>query len=193
MNKKERFLQELSQLKSEDGNTLLGMVIGLVIGLGIALGAAYFMQKNPPAERPNIRVPEPNLVPKVNPDGTTTNELKDPNSALYGKPRVPENNAETAQQSPASIEQPSVAPEVKPTVIYWIQVGAYAEKSAAESQKAVLALQGLQSKIFEYKTDTQTTWRVRVGPYSELPEMSGDKNKLDNAGIAYSVIKANKS
>ncbi len=190
MNKKDSFLQELKYLKSEEGNTLLGLVIGLVIGLGIALAAAYFMQKNPPAERPNIRVPEPKLIPKVNPDGTTSNELKDPNGPLYGKPKTAESTSES--NAPAAVDQ-STATETKLETIYWIQVGAYADKSAAESQKAVLALQGLQSKIFEHKTDTQTTWRLRVGPYSELQDMGGDKTKLDNAGIAYSVIKANKS
>jgi cell division protein FtsN len=190
MNKKDSLLQEVKYLKTEEGNTLLGLVIGLVIGLGIALAVAYFMQKNPPAERPNVRVPEPKLIPKENPDGTTSNELKDPNGPLYGKLRSVESTSENT--SPIVADQ-ATSTETKPVTIYWIQVGAYADKSAAESQKAVLALQGLQSKIFEHKTETQTTWRVRVGPYSELQDMSGDKTKLDNAGIAYSVIKANKS
>ena len=190
MNKKTHYLKEIEHLKSEDGNTFLGIIIGLVLGLGLALGAAYFMQKNPPAERPNLRIPEPKLIPKINPDGTTSNELKDPNGPLYNKSRNSENATENTQA--AAVDQAPPAPEAKPTVIYWIQVGAYSDKAAAESQKAVLALQGLQSKIFEHKTDTQTTWRLRVGPYSELPDMSGDKNKLDSAGIAYSVIKANK-
>ena len=71
-------------------------------------------------------------------------------------------------------------------------MGAFGERAYAESQKAQLALQGLQAKISEYKTDTQSTWRVRVGPYAELQDLNDDKNKLDNAGISYSVIKANK-
>jgi cell division protein FtsN len=192
MTKKTHVQQEVQDLKSEQGNILLGMVIGLVIGLGIALAAAYFIQKNPPSERPNVRLPELPVVPKVNPDGTITNELRDPNAPLYSKPKNSENSADNAN-IPAPVNESSVAvPEPKATSIYWIQVGAFGEKAAAESQKAQLALQGLQAKISEYKTETQSTWRVRVGPYAELQDLNDDKNKLDNAGISYSVIKANK-
>jgi cell division protein FtsN len=50
----------------------------------------------------------------------------------------------------------------------------------------------MQAKVTENKIEGQSTWRVRIGPYSELPDLNDDKNKLDNAGISYSVIKANK-
>jgi cell division protein FtsN len=189
---KTRAENEIQHLKTEQGNILLGMLFGLVIGLGIALAAAYFIQKNPPTERANVRPPQLPVVPKVNADGTTTNELRDPNTPLHSKPKTPESSAEV-QSLPSPVVEP-VAPssEAKTSVIYWIQVGAYSERAYAESQKAQLALQGLQSRIIEQKTDTQSTWRVRIGPYAELQDLNDDKNKLDNANISYSVIKANK-
>jgi cell division protein FtsN len=190
---KTRAENQLQHLNSEQGNILLGMLFGLVIGLGIALAAAYFIQKNPPTERANVRPPQLPVVPKINKDGTTTNELRDPNVPLQGKPKTPESSLENPQSIPSAVIEPTApVPAVKPGVIFWIQVGAYSEKSSAESQKAQLALQGLQSKITEQKTDTQSTWRVRVGPYAELEDLNDDKNKLDNANISYSVIKANK-
>jgi cell division protein FtsN len=179
-------------LQSEQGNILLGMVIGLVIGLGIALAAAYFIQKNPPTEKPNIRLPELSVVPKMNADGTTTNELRDPNAPLHSKLKTPDSSAENQSVSPPVIEPTPSAPEVKTSVIYWIQVGAYSDKAFADSQKAQLAMQGFQAKITENKIEGQSTWRVRIGPYSELPDLNDDKNKLDNSGFSYSVIKANK-
>jgi cell division protein FtsN len=183
---------KLQHLKSEQGNIFLGILFGLVIGLGIALAAAYFIQKNPPTEKANVRTPQLSVVPKVNADGTTTNELRDPNLPLQSKPKTSEGSAEN-QNSPSPVSEPATpVPEVKTSVIYWIQVGAYSERAYAESQKAQLAFQGLQSKIFEQKTDTQSTWRVRIGPYAELQDLNDDKNKLDNANISYSVIKANK-
>jgi cell division protein FtsN len=190
---KTRAENQPQHLNSEQGNILLGMLFGLVIGLGIALAAAYFIQKNPPTERSNVRPPQLPVVPKINKDGTTTNELRDPNLPLQGKPKTPESALENQPSIPSAVIEPTApVPAVKPSVIFWIQVGTYAEKSSAESQKAQLALQGLQSKITEQKTDTQSTWRVRIGPYAELEDLNVDKNKLDNANISYSVIKANK-
>ena len=194
MTKNSQFQKELHQLQSEQGNILLGMVIGLVIGLGIALAAAYFIQKNPPTEKPNVRPPELSVVPKVNADGTTTNELRDPNGPLQGKPKTPDSSVDN-HNIPAPVSEPAPpapAPEVKTSAIYWLQVGAYSDKAFADSQKAQLAMQGMQAKVTENKIEGQSTWRVRIGPYSELPDLNDDKHKLDNAGVSYSVIKANK-
>ena len=192
MTKKSQFQKELHQLQSEQGNILLGMVIGVVIGLGIALAAAYFIQKNPPTEKPNVRPPELSVVPKVNADGTTTNELRDPNAPLHSKPKTPDSSADNQNIPTPVIEPTPPVPEVKASAIYWLQVGAYSDKAFADSQKAQLAMQGFQAKITENKVEGQSTWRVRIGPYSELPDLNDDKNKLDNSGFSYSVIKANK-
>ena len=192
MTKKSHFQKELHQLQSEQGNILLGMVIGLVIGLGIALAAAYFIQKNPPSEKPNVRLPELSVVPKVNADGSTTNELRDPNTPLQGKPKTSVNASDSVNTPPPLVEPTPPVPEVKTSVIYWLQVGAYSDKAFADSQKAQLAMRGMQAKVTENKIEDQSTWRVRIGPYSELPDLNDDKHKLDNAGISYSVIKANK-
>lgn len=183
---------ELQLLRSDQGNVVLGMVVGLVIGLGIALAAAYYIQKNPPQERGNLRPPEVSMVSKVSPDGSPANELKDPNAPLQGKPKLPESVPEILNTPPAATEAAAPPVEAKVAVIYWIQVGVFTERAFAETQKAQVALQGLQSRVSEHKTDTQSSWRVRIGPYAELQDLNGDKNKLDNANIAYSVIKANK-
>ena len=187
-----RLIQKEKQDRAgEQGNILLGMVIGLVLGLGIALAAAYFIQKNPPSEKPNFRAPEIPTVPKVHSDGTIGNEIRDPNSPIQSnKSKIPEKPTENTSIPEAVHTAPPT--EVRPTYIYWIQAGAYVEKAMAENQKGQLALQGVQAKVTEFKTDTQSTWRVRVGPYNEIQDLSDDKTKLDNAGISYSVIKANK-
>ena len=178
-----RLIQKEKQDRAgEQGNILLGMVIGLVLGLGIALALS---------EKPNVRAPEIPTVPKVHSDGTIGNEIRDPNSPIQSnKSKIPEKPTENTSIPEAVHTAPPT--EVRPTYIYWIQAGAYVEKAMAENQKGQLALQGVQAKVTEFKTDTQSTWRVRVGPYNEIQDLSDDKTKLDNAGISYSVIKANK-
>ena len=114
-----RLIQKEKQDRAgEHGNILLGMVIGLVIGLGIALAAAYFIQKNPPSEKPNMRTPDIPTVPKVNPDGTIGNEVRDPNSPIQSNKSK---NAEKPSDTTAISENNHVTPtEVKPTYIYWL-------------------------------------------------------------------------
>jgi cell division protein FtsN len=189
---------ELNQLKSEDGNILLGMALGLVIGLGIALAAAYFIEKNPPAEKSNVRAPEIPLISKVSPDGSVTSEAQDPNMPMQGKQK-PSDSQGVSSNLPSSVDtqgssSPALSqePETKSKVTYYIQVGSFSDRTGAESNKAQLAMQGMQAKISESKKDDQPIWRVRLGPYTSLQDMEDDKNSLENAGMAYSVIKVNK-
>jgi cell division protein FtsN len=179
---------------SEQGNILIGMVIGLVIGLGVALATAYFIEKNPPVEKPNVRAPEIPLTPKINQDGSVTNEAQDPNVPMQGKQKTVEAPSDTSATPTAVDNPPPAAPvaDTKPTSTYYIQVGAFNDKSSADANKAQLAMQGMQAKVSETKKDDQTVWRVRLGPFSSLQDMENDKNNLDNAGISYSVIKVNK-
>lgn len=179
------------------GNIYLGLVLGLVIGLGIALGVAYMIQKNPPVEKPNVRAPDVPVVPKIKADGSISEELQDPNSPLKPKPRAPDTTSGVDDPPPAFPSSPPPPPSTtetaKPNAIYWIQVGAYTDRSAAESQKATLALQGMQSKITEHKGETNVTYRVRLGPFNSLQEVEDVKNQLNNADIPNTVIKFNKS
>jgi cell division protein FtsN len=189
--------KEVKETKSGTSNLLLGMGFGLVIGLGIALVAAYLIEKNPPIEKLNSRAPDIALVPKVAEDGTVTNEAADPNTTLQGKQKKPEIATDTSvAASPVDIPPPptpAATTENPSGTSFFIQAGSFNDKSAAESSKAQLAMQGMQAKISEFKKDDKTTsWRVRLGPYGNPQEMVDDKNNLDNAGIAFSVIKVNK-
>ena len=53
-------------------------------------------------------------------------------------------------------------------------------------------MQGLQARISEVKNEVSSIWRVRIGPFTSLQEMQSSKSRLDDAGVSYSVIKANK-
>ena len=185
-----------TQLNPEPAKMLFGVVIGLIIGLGIALVVAYTIIRNPPVEKQNVRTPDIPIVPKIMPDGTI-GESRDINSPL----RLKGKNAEAADVSPstdappvAQVPPPQVVDtkEVSPGVTYWLQVGAYTDKAAAETEKAGIAMQGLQARISEVKNEVSSIWRVRIGPFASLQEMQSSKSRLDDAGVSNSVIKANK-
>ena len=186
-----------TQLNPEPAKMLFGVVIGLIIGLGIALVVAYTIIRNPPVEKQNVRTPDIPIVPKIMPDGTI-GESRDINSPL----RLKGKNAEAADVSSSTDAPPVVqalsppqvvdTKEASPGVTYWLQVGAYTDKAAAETEKAGIAMQGLQARISEVKNEVSSIWRVRIGPFVSLQEMQSSKSRLDDAGVYYSVIKANK-
>jgi cell division protein FtsN len=181
---------------NQEGNTFIGIVIGLILGLGIALGVAYVISKNSPEEKTNLRPPEISLSPKSS-NLNDSGQIPDVNEPL----RKNKSNDEVSNDAVAAIVKssqdtsPAIVPPVevsKTDVIYWVQLGAYGDKNTAESEKASFALQGVQTKLIEGKNDSQTIWRLRLGPFKTEIEVQTSKTALENIGISYTVIKANK-
>jgi hypothetical protein len=182
---------------NQEGNTFIGIVIGLILGLGIALAVAYVISKNSPEEKTNLRPPEISLSPKSS-NLSDSSRLPDVNEPL----RKNKSSDEVKSDPVASVVKnsldtsPAIVPPVeesKPDVIYWVQLGAYGDKNTAESEKASFALKGVQTKLVEGKSDGQTIWRLRLGPFKYDSDVQTSKTALENIGISYTVIKANKS
>lgn len=181
---------------NQSGNTFIGIVIGLILGLGIALGVAYVISKNSPEDKTNTRPPEIGLVPKLS-NSAESGQVPDVNQPL----RKNKSNDEASNDPVANVVKsnqdttPAVAPPVeslKSDTIYWVQLGAYGDKSTAESEKASFALQGVQTKLIEGRNDGQAIWRLRLGPFSSESEVQTSKTALETIGISYTVIKAKK-
>ncbi len=184
---------------NQAGNTFIGLMIGLILGLGIALGVAYLINRHAPTERANVSAPQVPIVPKIMPDGSI-GESRDINSPLRGRKSGDTNSTTSEVPNPNTLAQQTTSDSATidksqsaVDVVYWLQLGAYAEKSAAESQKGMLAMQGLQAKVSELQRDNNIVWRVRLGPFSTQQEIQDSKKKLEDAGISYTIIKASKS
>lgn len=196
--KKESLQNPLSNSKeyAQQGNVLLGFVLGLALGLSIALLVAWAITRNPPQEKANLRAPDLPIRPKMNADGSST-ESRDINAPLKSKSR--DNDSEEKETpselktSPDKKAETKVENKAERTPIYWLQIGAYSAKADAETQKAKMALQGLQSYLSEHVTEDKKVWRVRVGPFESSQDMQNTKRRLEDAGISFTVIKANKS
>jgi cell division protein FtsN len=182
---------------NQEGNTFIGIVIGLILGLGIALFVAYVISKNSPEEKINLRPAEISLSPKST-NLSDSSQVPDVNEPLRkNKPSDEVSNDPVASVVKSNQDtSPAIVPPVevsKSDVIYWVQLGAYGDKSTAESEKASFALQGVQTKLIEGKSDSQTIWRLRLGPFKTESEVQTSKAALETIGISYTVIKANKS
>ena len=197
----------------EFGGTILGFILGLVVGLSAALAIAFYLSKNTPQERPGVRAPNLPLTIKPvppNADGEAANETSplDLNKPLQGKPAA--NNAigadpigeiaigkKTAESNSAVKSSDTKTTESKMDSrgdpVYFVQTGAFSKRTDADSQKAMLAMEGMQSQMSESLADGNTIWRVRIGPYSTVEDSNSVRDKLISIGIKPTIIKANKS
>ena len=75
---------------------------------------------------------------------------------------------------------------------YLLQVGAFPNASAAETQKAKLAMQGFVANVQTVDVGGQTYHRVRLGPFRSATELEATKQKLAAAGIPAIDLKEGK-
>jgi len=75
---------------------------------------------------------------------------------------------------------------------YYLQAGAFLERSDAENAKAKLALMGMSANIAERKTDNGTLYRVRLGPYGKLETMNRVRSRLSDNGVDVAVVRVPK-
>ena len=75
---------------------------------------------------------------------------------------------------------------------YLLQVGAFPNASAAETQKAKLAMQGFVANVQTVDVGGETYHRVRLGPFRSATELEATKQKLAAAGIPAIALKEGK-
>jgi cell division protein FtsN len=95
---------------------------------------------------------------------------------------VPEKDKEVRRDVPAAgkIERPGV---------YVLQAGSYRNQSDAERVRKQLAMQGVDAKVQHVTVDTDTWFRVRVGPISNLDELNKLRHQLQAADLDALVIR----
>lgn len=81
-------------------------------------------------------------------------------------------------------------PDIAEPGQYLIQVGAYKTRDEAERGRANLALLGIESKIEQITIDQSESWyRVRIGPEASLPKTQEIMQRLDENGIKGMLVK----
>jgi cell division protein FtsN len=72
---------------------------------------------------------------------------------------------------------------------YILQAGSYRTYAEADRVKALLALQGVQSRIEKAPIETETWHRVRIGPIRNLQQLDDTRRKIREAQIDAIVIR----
>jgi cell division protein FtsN len=177
--------------KSRGGGSSLsgvaGFVVGLAFGLAVAVGV-YLFDRRPAArvaqETPPVTRDEAPAAGKPTPASAS----QEPQFDFYEMlPKfevvIPE---EDGTAPPAA--GPGSGPVEKPGA-YILQAGSFRNHADADRVRALIAMQGVESKIQKVTIDRDTWHRVRVGPITNLQQLEETRSKLRNARIDALVIR----
>ena len=163
-----------------------GFVLGLMLGLVVALGVFIYDRRPTVSEPVAAQQPAPVKRPETAAPAAAAAQRTDPQFDFYEMlPKfevvIPEQNESTPVQTRGAVVQ-------KPGV-YMLQAGSFREGPDAERVRALIALQGVQSKIQRVTIDRDTWHRVRVGPITNLKELETTRSRLRKADLEALVIR----
>ena len=85
-------------------------------------------------------------------------------------------------------KQPRMAPSE--TGAYYLQVGSFRERSAADAMRARVTLLGTRGSIQQVQHNQNTWYRVRVGPYEQVNQVGAVQAKLKQHQINALLVRA---
>ena len=173
----------------------MGFVAGLTLGLTVALGvfiydrrvqqpatAARMPEQRQSTPRPATPTPKPPAA-KVKP---SRDARLDPQFDFYEM--LPKFEVVIPEQDESAPAQSRVA-ALQKAGVYVLQAGSFRNSADAERVRAMIALQGVQSKIQRVSIDRDTWHRVRIGPITDLRKLEDTRDKLRQVQIEALVIR----
>lgn len=164
---------------------LAGFVLGLAVGLSVALGV-YLFDRRPAARLAHQHTPVlADDQPAANKPAPASQEAEPQFDFYEMLPKfevvIPEKDGTTPKAGAAG-------PVQKPGA-YVLQAGSFRNPADADRVRALIALQGVESKIQKVTVDTDTWHRVRIGPITNLQKLEDTRSKLRQAQIEALVIR----
>jgi cell division protein FtsN len=168
--------------KSGSMNFVIGLAIGLVVAVGVHVYDKRTFEKQQQVARTEPESHNKNEKPAPASQQTEPQEQLDFYEML---PKfevvIPEKGKDTKKNAPATtIDKPGS---------YILQAGSYRTYAEADRVKALLALQGVQSRIEKTPIETETWHRVRIGPIRNLQQLDETRRKIREAQIDAIVIR----
>jgi cell division protein FtsN len=173
---------------------IAGFVLGLAIGLVVAVGvylfdrrpAARLAQEAAPMTRDEAPAPAKPAPASAAQDAETQFEFYEmlPKFEVV----IPEEQEGAAAPAAGPGAAAGTGPVDKPGA-YILQAGSFRNHADADRVRALIAMQGVESKIQKVTIDRDTWHRVRVGPITNLKQLEDTRSKLRNARIDALVIR----
>ncbi|MDJ0758351.1 MAG: SPOR domain-containing protein [Woeseiaceae bacterium] len=156
------------------------MVFGLAIGLSVA-AAVYFSDS--PEPRVAITTAAPVQPPPALDDNGETAEIPpetEPRFDFYELLKKMEVEVENAAPS---VERDRAPQAVVEEGTYILQAGSFSLEENAESRRAELGFQGIESRIIAANVNGRKIYKVYIGPVSDLDRLNLLRSQLRAAGI----------
>lgn len=180
---------------SKNNAFITGLLVGMILGIGISVAVAILVTggKSPfiehetsvepaPAEPSNGMDSEEKAVPAENSEAKPDANRFDFYKILPGESQVTEQEIQQSKEA-----QQNQAPAIEN---YFLQVGAFQTEEEADNIKAKLALLGLEAVVQTANVPDKGVWhRVRVGPYTDLDQISKARAELTRNGFNADLIK----
>jgi cell division protein FtsN len=157
----------------------IGLGVGLVIAIGVHIYDKQAFEKAQRATRTDVAEQSDKPAP-----ASQSTEPQDQLEFYEMLPKlevaVPEKGESRAPASPR-IEKPGA---------YILQAGSYRNFADADRIRAMLALQGVESKVSKVTIDADTWHQVRIEPMRDLKSLEETRRKLREAQIDAIVLRA---
>ncbi|MFB1016855.1 MAG: SPOR domain-containing protein [Burkholderiaceae bacterium] len=146
--------------------------------------------------KPSNMVPlEPVAVPQTLEDGDSPLEApavsSDPLGDLARAKMAGDDVSVSSRVESTATPKAPVAAAVMGTdtkMNFYVQAGAFATVDEAESQRARLAIMGVDVRVSTTVLDGKTLHRVRSGPYRDRDDANGVRERLKQAGVTSSLV-----
>lgn len=162
-----------------------GFVVGLAFGLAVAVGV-YLFDRRPASrlaqEAPPMARDEAPAAAKPAPAS------QDAETQFEFYEMLPKFEVVIPEQDGTLPATPGTGAVEKPGA-YILQAGSFRNHADADRVRALIAMQGVESKVQKVTIDRDTWHRVRVGPITNLQQLEETRSKLRNARIDALVIR----
>lgn len=162
-----------------------GFVLGLAFGLAVAVGVYLYDR------RPESRVAR-ETAPMTRDDDAPGNKpapaSQESETQFDFYEMLPKFEVVIPEKDGTSTSG-STASSVQKPGAYVLQAGSFRNLADADRVRALIALQGVESKIQKVTVDNDTWHRVRIGPITNLQKLEETRSKLRQSQIEALVIR----
>ncbi|MFO7303920.1 MAG: SPOR domain-containing protein [Gammaproteobacteria bacterium] len=164
---------------------LAGFVVGLALGLSVAL-AVYLYDRRPAARVAQQSSPIAAEETPPAPEPAPASQQSETQYDFYEM--LPKYEVVIPEQD-GRVQQPSRSAPVRKPGAYILQAGSFRNYADADRMRALIAMQGVESKIQKVTIDNDTWHRVRIGPITNLQKLEETRSKLRQARVEALVIR----
>jgi len=179
--------------RSSSGGFLLGMFFGLVVGLAIALGIAFYLNKTPiPFITASKKAAEKDVAGGKPPVIAGLPQASAPEKPKFDFYKILPGNEEPVSEKELKDRAKAAAKGQQDASkdVYFLQAGSFQNPAEADNQKARLAILGYEASVEPTHLPDKGTWyRVRLGPYTKVDEITKVRQALAQNGIDASLMK----